>query len=110
MVKETKPDAVIVTTVDSSHYRYVVRALELGCDAITEKPMCTDEAQCQAIVDAQKKTGRKVTVTFNARHSPKAKKIRSLLMEKAIGDVIAVDFHEYSTPLTEPIISGAGTA
>lgn len=95
MVKETKPDAVIVTTVDSTHYRYIIRALELGCDAISEKPMCTDEAQCQAILDAQKRTGRKVTVTFNARHSPQAKKIRSLLMEKAIGDVMSVDFHEY---------------
>ena len=95
MVKETKPDAVMVTTVDATHYRYVVQALELGCDAITEKPMCTDEEQLQAIVDAQRRTGKKVTVTFNARHSPTAKKVRQLLQEKAIGDVIAVEFQEY---------------
>ena len=95
MVNEVKPDAVMVTTVDATHYRYVVRALELGCNAITEKPMCTDEAQCQAILDAQKRTGRKVTVTFNARHSPVAKKLKQLLMEKAIGDVLSVDFHEF---------------
>jgi len=95
MVRETKPNAVIVTTVDSTHYRYTVRALELGCDVITEKPMCTDEEQCQAILDAQKRTGRKVQVTFNARHSPEAKKLKSLLMEKAIGEIVSVDFHEY---------------
>jgi predicted dehydrogenase len=57
--------------------------------------MCTSESQLQAIVDAQKKTGKKVTVTFNARHSPTAKKLRQLIQEKAIGEVIAVDFHEY---------------
>jgi len=95
MIREIKPDAVMVTTVDATHYRYVIRALELGCDAITEKPMCTEESQCQAILDAQKRTGRKVTVTFNARHSPDAKKIKQLLMEKAVGDVVSVDFHEY---------------
>jgi len=95
MVQETNPDAVMVTTVDATHYRYVIRALELGRDAITEKPMCTDEEQCQAILDVQKRTGRKVTVTFNARHEPEAKKVKELLMNKSIGELISVDFHEY---------------
>lgn len=99
MVKESKPDAVIVTTVDATHSRYITRALELGCNVITEKPMCTDEEQCQTILDAardaEKRHGKKVTVTFNARHSPEAKKIKELLIQKVIGDVISVDFHEY---------------
>lgn len=95
MIAQVKPDAVIVTTVDATHYRYNVRAMELGCDVITEKPMCTDEEQCQEIIDTQKKTGRKVTVTFNARHGRVAKKVKQLLLEKAVGDLISVDFHEY---------------
>jgi hypothetical protein len=41
MVKETRPEAVIVTTVDAAHARYIIRAMELGCDAISEKPLCT---------------------------------------------------------------------
>jgi predicted dehydrogenase len=95
MVKETRPDAVTVTTVDSTHARYIIRAMELGCDVISEKPLCTDEEQCQAILDAQKKTGKKVTVTFNGRHGLKDKKVKELLMRKAIGDLISIDFHEY---------------
>ncbi len=95
MIKETRPDTVTVTTVDSAHARYIIRAMELGCDVMSEKPLCTDEAQCLAILDAQKKTGKKVTVTFNARHGLKDKKVKELLMQKAIGDVISVDFHEY---------------
>jgi predicted dehydrogenase len=86
---------VIITTVDGTHWRYIVRALELGCDAISEKPMCTNEEQCQAILDAAKRTGRKVTVTFNARHGREDKRVKQLLMEKAVGDVVSVDFHEY---------------
>jgi len=95
MVRETNPDTVMVTTIDGTHASYIVRALELGRDVMTEKPLCTDEQQCQAIFDTQKKTGKKVTVTFNARHAPEAKKVKQLLMEKAIGDVVSVDFHEY---------------
>ncbi len=95
MVRETNPEAVLVTTVDATHYRYIVRAMELGRDVITEKPMCTDEEQCRAILAAQKKTGRKITVTFNARHGREDKKVKSLLMEKAVGELISADFHEY---------------
>ena len=95
MIKETRPDRVIVTTPDGTHARYIIRALELGCDVMSEKPLCTDEQQCQAILDAQKKTGKKVTVTFNARHGLKDKKVKELMLQKAIGDVISVDFHEY---------------
>ena len=95
MLREARPDGVIVATVDSTHAEYIVRALEAGVDVLTEKPMCTDEAQCQAIVDAVKRTGRTVTVTLNARHDRVAKKVKALLQEGAIGEVLSVDFHEY---------------
>ena len=42
MIEIEKPDIVIVTTVDRTHHTYIVRALELGCDVITEKPMTVD--------------------------------------------------------------------
>ncbi len=93
MIHETKPDAVIVTTQDSHHDEYVCRAMELGCDAITEKPMTTDEKKCRRILDTQKKTGRKVTVTFNYRYSPPRTQVKDLLMKGTIGDVLSVDFH-----------------
>jgi Oxidoreductase family, NAD-binding Rossmann fold len=38
MLKETKPDMVIVTTVDCTHDIFIIKALEAGCDVITEKP------------------------------------------------------------------------
>jgi predicted dehydrogenase len=32
---------------------------------------------------------------MNARHSPEAKKVKQLLLEKAIGEILSVDFHKY---------------
>lgn len=46
MIAETKPDAVIVTTVDATHVDYLVATLDAGVDAITEKPMTTDAEKC----------------------------------------------------------------
>ncbi len=92
MLTETRPDTVIVTSMDSTHHHYIVRAMELGCDAITEKPMTTDEVKVQAIVDAIRRTGRQLRVTFNYRYAPMATKVRELVMAGAIGKPLHVDF------------------
>src|SRR5438046_2523692 len=36
LISRERPDAVIVTTVDAYHHRYIVAAMEHGCDVITE--------------------------------------------------------------------------
>jgi predicted dehydrogenase len=92
MVRTTKPDTVIVTSIDRTHHRYIIRAMELGCDVISEKPMTVDEVKCQQIIDAIARTGRKLRVTFNYRYSPHATKIRELLRDGAIGTVHQVHF------------------
>ncbi len=92
MIKAHKPDVVIVTSIDRTHHRYIVRAMELGCDVLTEKPMTTDEEKAQAILDAIRRTGRKLRVSFNYRYAPYNTKIRELIMDGAIGDVFSVHF------------------
>jgi predicted dehydrogenase len=83
---------VIVTSIDRTHHRYIVRAMELGCDVISEKPMTVDEVKCQEILDAIARTGRRLRVTFNYRYSPHATKIRELIRDGAIGTVNQVHF------------------
>ncbi|MFW6058771.1 MAG: Gfo/Idh/MocA family protein [Phycisphaeraceae bacterium] len=92
MLKEQKVDTVIVTTVDAFHHEYVIRAMEQGCDAITEKPMTIDDEKCRAIVDAVERTGRKLRVAFNYRWAPGNTLVRKLLQhDRVIGDIIHVD-------------------
>jgi len=93
MIAETKPNCVIVTTKDCHHDEYICRAMELGCDVITEKPMTTDQHKCRRIVDTQKKTQRRCRVTFNYRYSPPRTQVKDLLMSGVIGEVLSVDFH-----------------
>ncbi len=95
MMKETKPDVLIVTTVDATHDEFIVRGMELGADIITEKPMTTDEKKCEAILQAEKKTGKRVIVTFNYRYSPHRARMYELLRSGEIGDLTSVDFHWY---------------
>lgn len=95
MMQEVKPDTLIVTTVDATHHEFIIRGMELGADIITEKPLTTDEQKCEAILEAEKKTGKKITVTFNYRYSPHRAKIYELLRSGTIGELTSVDFHWY---------------
>ena len=95
MLTAAKPDLLCVTTVDATHSECIVKALDRGVDVITEKPMVIDEAQCQAVLDAEKRTGRKIGVTFNYRYAPKHQKIKELLLAGEIGAVTSVDFSWY---------------
>ncbi len=95
MLAKTKPERVIVTTMDSTHHDLIVRAMEAGANVITEKPLTTDETKCQAILDARARTGRDITVTHNYRYAPHRERIKQLLMEGRIGRLTSVDFHWY---------------
>lgn len=92
MLAETRPDLVIVTTIDRYHADYVVRSLEFGCDVLTEKPMCIDADQVRKVLEAERRTGNKVIVTFNYRFTPYTTKIKQLLQDNAIGDILHVKF------------------
>lgn len=92
MITDHKPDFVIVTSVDRTHHRYICRAMELGCDVISEKPMTTDIPKLEQILDTIEKTGRKLRVTFNYRYAPHSSKMRELIMNDTIGKVYSIHF------------------
>tara|TARA_R110002012_G_scaffold32899_2_gene96655 strand:- start:3731 stop:5080 length:1350 start_codon:yes stop_codon:yes gene_type:complete len=95
MLDKTKPDLVIVTTMDSTHHEFVIKSLNKGYNVLTEKPMTTDDVKCQAILDAERKSGKKVIVGFNYRYSTLATAIKQQLADNVAGKLTSVDFHWY---------------
>ena len=92
MIEIEKPDCVIVTTVDRTHHKYIIKAMEMGCDVISEKPMTMDAKKCQEIIDCIERTGKSLRVTFNYRYAPHNTKLRELIMNDTIGKVTQVHF------------------
>lgn len=95
MLDNVPCDTVIVTTKDSLHDEFIIKALKKGKDVITEKPMTINAEKCRAIIAAERETGKQVRVTFNARYVPYRTKIKEMLQSGVIGDVHSVDFHWY---------------
>ena len=118
MIDETKPDVVIVTSVDRTHHEYIIRAMKKGCDVITEKPMTIDEEKAQEIINVQKETGKLVSIDgigasmatdivefFQEEHNLKI--INDLLQQISIEEY--VDTTNYASPLTGKTIVFTGT-
>ncbi len=95
MLEATQPELLIVTTKDSTHHQFIIKGLDFGCDVLTEKPLTTDELKCQAILDAERRSNKKLIVGFNYRWVPYCTKVKELLMEGTIGKITSVDFHWY---------------
>lgn len=93
MLREVPSDVVIVTTKDSIHHEFIVKALESGRDAITEKPMTTHAEGVRAVLEAERRTGRKVHVTFNVRHGHLPSELRRLVQSGVVGKVHSVEKH-----------------
>ncbi len=90
MLRERKIDRVIVTTMDATHDDYICRAMEAGCDVITEKPMTTTREKVERILETRDRTGRSLRVAFNYRYAPRNSKVKELLQSGEIGDVYSV--------------------
>ena len=95
MLREARPETVIVCSPDVRHDEHITTALEAGCDVVTEKPMTTTAEKCRRLLEAEARTGRRIDVTFNYRYGPTARRIKELLLSGVIGEVVSVDFHWY---------------
>lgn len=92
MLAEQRPDTVIVTTIDRTHHRYIIGALDRGCDVISEKPLTTDQHRLQAILDAVGRSGRSLRVAYNYRYSPLATAVRGIVADGTVGRITSVHF------------------
>ncbi|WP_327634723.1 Gfo/Idh/MocA family oxidoreductase [Kribbella sp. NBC_00482] len=92
MLRVERVELVVVTSVDSTHDRYIEAALRAGVRVICEKPMTTDAVKAQSILDTVRETGGSLSVAYNYRFNPVHRRVRQLLAEGAIGRVHSVHF------------------
>ena len=89
-------DLVMVCTPQKGHAENAIAALEAGMDVFLEKPMARTAAECQAIIDAEKKSGKNVFMGFNLRHHPVCCEIADMVNSGKLGHVqqiICTDFY-----------------
>lgn len=87
-------DAVIITTPDDLHYGPCIAALKMGYDVLLEKPIAPTEKECRDILELAQKTGRIVAVCHVLRYSPYFIKLRELVQNGSIGELVSIQHFE----------------
>src|SRR5436190_765291 len=79
-------DTVDVVTPNHIHAEIAIAALRSGKDVLLEKPMATTDDDCDALLAAERATGRLVSVGHELRQSAQWGRIKTLIDDDAIGD------------------------
>ena len=67
LLKDPTIDVVHVCTPNRSHSFITVDALEAGKHVMCEKPMAINSAEAQKMIDAAKRTGKKLSIGYQSR-------------------------------------------
>ena len=89
--EKKRADVLIVATLDGLHCRQTVKALSLGYDVLLEKPVAPTMKECDEIYASAKKFGHDVVVCHNLRYTPFYQKLKTLIADGVIGEVLSVE-------------------
>jgi predicted dehydrogenase len=77
-LRQTKPDAVCISTYPDTHEAYAIMAFESGCHVFIEKPLADTVAGAERVVAAAKKANKKLVIGYILRHHPSWEKFVEL--------------------------------
>ena len=83
-------DLAIIATMDDMHHGPALKAIEVGYDLLLEKPVAQTAQECADIALAAQKKGVNVLVCHVLRYTPFFNRIKEMLLEGTIGDVVSV--------------------
>ena len=84
LLREHRPEAVIVTSSDDAHAELALGALEAGAHVLVEKPLARALRDARRIVEAAERAGKVLVTACNKRYSPPYLQARVLLEESAV--------------------------
>ena len=87
LLEDKTIDVVHVCTPNKEHSFITIDALEAGKHVMCEKPMAKTYAEAKAMLDAAKRTGRKLTIGYQNRHTPQALYVKQACDEGILGDI-----------------------
>lgn len=105
VLREARPDLVVVNTPSEHHYRQVMAALDHGCHVLAAKPLAATLPQALRIVDHAREVGRKVVVGQQIRFNRHYLAVARFIASGAIGSVESVQLLN-SKPRPQPMNLG----
>ena len=87
VIADPAVDLVVLATPNGQHAPLAIRALDAGKHVVTDKPMCLNLAECDAMITAAQRNGKVLSVFQNRRWDGDFLTLRRLLAEGRLGDL-----------------------
>ncbi|MDR0316051.1 MAG: Gfo/Idh/MocA family oxidoreductase [Treponema sp.] len=87
LLEDKSLDVVHVLTPNRSHADITIDSLETGKHVMCEKPMAKNAVDARRMVEAAKKSGKKLTVGYQHRHKPEAGYLKSIVERGDLGEI-----------------------
>ena len=91
LINDPDINAIYIATPPNMHKRYAIQAMEANKPVYVEKPMGMNYTECLEMIETSKITNQKLFVAFYRRALPYFLKVKALLDENRIGQVLTVD-------------------
>lgn len=98
LVDDPEVNAVYIATPPSSHATFAIMSMKAGKPVYIEKPMAASYDDCARINRISNQTGVPCFVAYYRRYLPYFKKVKHLLEDGAIGNVINVQIRFAQPP------------
>ena len=98
-VNDQNVDAAVIVTPDKLHKQMTVDFLMAGKDVLCEKPMALTLEECQEMINAERKSGKKLMIGQVCRCTPAFIMTKNLIDEGKIGELFFVESeyaHDYA--------------
>jgi len=86
-IKSTDANLVFDITIPASHYTIASKAMKLGCDVLSEKPLAESLEQCIELVQLANTLGRTHAIMQNRRFDPRIRALRHMITDNTIGTI-----------------------
>jgi len=87
LLKDETIDVVHVCTPNRSHSFITIDALEAGKHVMCEKPMAKTAAEAKMMVEAAKRTGKKLTIGYQSRHRADSEYLHRAVERGDLGEI-----------------------
>ena len=87
MLEAEELDAVSICTYNAAHAQCAIDALNKGVNVLLEKPMCVTLDEAVAIREAEKKSGKVLSIGFQPRFDANMKKIKEICDSGVLGKI-----------------------
>jgi predicted dehydrogenase len=77
--------AVYIALPNSMHAEYTIRAARAGKHVLCEKPMANSVAECQQMIDACRKAGKKLMIAYRSQYEPLDRALVKMIRDKKLG-------------------------